>query len=178
MIEPSHLARLLIYDKESGSLTWLPRPRDMFKNDQSFGAWNTKYAGSKAFTAKQSAGYHHGSIYGNHYLAHRVAWALETGEWPKDQIDHISGDQSDNAWANLREVSVGENLRNRAISSNNKTGYVGVFWNAANRKWRADICKDGKRFRLGEFSIKSDAISARDTAERDLGFHPNHGRSA
>ena len=38
---------------------------------------------------------------GELYRAERVAWLLQTGEWPEGEIEHINGDHGDNRWANL-----------------------------------------------------------------------------
>tara|TARA_X000001316_G_C922015_1_gene36748 strand:- start:351 stop:908 length:558 start_codon:yes stop_codon:yes gene_type:complete len=171
------LPNMLSYDKKTGALQWKTLPERLFSHERYCRAWNKVYAGKPAFTTRHSAGYFHSSIRGKQYLAHRIIWAIQTGEWPDGQIDHINGDRSDNRWENLRVVSHAENMRNMKISHQNKSGYVGVFWNEANKKWRADICKDGITHRLGEFTQKVDAIAARASAERRLGFHKNHGRA-
>ena len=43
---------------------------------------------------------------------HRLIWALQTGEWPKQQIDHINGVKDDMRFSNLRDVSAKINHRN------------------------------------------------------------------
>jgi hypothetical protein len=45
--------------------------------------------------------------------AHRLAWFIYYGKWPKHFIDHINGNPSDNRIKNLREVSSRENSMNQ-----------------------------------------------------------------
>jgi HNH endonuclease len=47
-------------------------------------------------------GYRYIEIDGELYRADMVAWALQTGEWPEGEIEHINGDRADNCWLNLR----------------------------------------------------------------------------
>ena len=71
-------------------------------------------------------GHVHFSVFGFKYKAHRLAWFYMTGKWPKDQIDHIDGNKTNNIFSNLREATNAENQLNRrkikAIS-----GYKGVY---------------------------------------------------
>jgi hypothetical protein len=48
------------------------------------------------------------------FQAHRLAWLHVHGNWPQFVIDHINRDKSDNRIENLRDVTVKENLANRA----------------------------------------------------------------
>ncbi len=36
------------------------------------------------------------------YLAHRLAWFMEFGQWPENHLDHINRDRADNRLVNLR----------------------------------------------------------------------------
>jgi hypothetical protein len=47
-------------------------------------------------------GHRYVEIDGELYRADMVAWALQTGEWPEGEIEHINGDRGDNRWVNLR----------------------------------------------------------------------------
>jgi HNH endonuclease len=95
--------------------------------------------------------------------------------WPDGEIDHINGDRSDNRWENLRDATHAENHRNMRISKRNTSGRVGVSWGKAQQQWQAYISMDGKLLHLGFFGSWDDASSAREAAERHLGFHANHG---
>ena len=59
--------------------------------------------------------------------AHRLAWALAYGRWPK-VIDHVNGDRTDHRLCNLREVTPSENKMNTLYpwKPNTITGVPGV----------------------------------------------------
>lgn len=161
--------KLLRYDPETGDLYWLPRDSTVPK----FRQWNGRFAGRIAFTSVKR-GYLAGTINGCQLLAHRVAWALYYGEWPAEDIDHIDGVRTNNRISNLRAVARGENNRNRGRSRRNTSGATGVTH--ADGKWRARIKARGQDVSLGCFSDFGSAAAARKAAERNLGFHENHGK--
>jgi len=105
-----------------------------------------------------------------------VIWAIVHGEWPEWQIDHINGVRRDTRLCNLRSVSASENSRNCALSTRNKSGSIGVCWDAHHNKWHASIKVDGRQVALGRFSEFENAVSARKAAEAKYGYHVNHGR--
>lgn len=105
-------------------------------------------------------GYAQIKVDGQLHLAHRFAWFLHYGEWPKGQIDHINGNKADNRITNLRVASGSENLRNRGKPANNTSGYKGVSWIARYRKWQATIKFDGKNKYLGRFATREEAADA------------------
>lgn len=169
--------QLLLHQRSTGLLFWKERSRSFFSSDRIHKAWNTKWSGKEAAGAG-SRGYRQVSILGKRYKAHRVVWLLEYGQWPSDTLDHINGDRTDNRIDNLRCCTQADNLRNRCISTNNQSGVIGVHWEGARGKWRAQIEFQGKVYYLGRFSDKEEAVLARKTAEVHFGFHKNHGRSA
>jgi hypothetical protein len=115
--------------------------RDILTCDAEMGHlyWKGRYNNKRAFTTDNGSGYLRSEIGGKSYTAHRVIWAMHYGEWPKGQIDHISHNRSDNRIANLRVVTSDGNAHNRAMNSNNTSGYLGVYWHKATGKWSADI---------------------------------------
>ena len=181
VVTAAQLRELLRYEPESGKLFWRPRPPSMFFGNADCGvqgsakAWNTRYAGRETFANTNRYGYLKGKILRITCLAHRVAWALYHGEWPSGQIDHINGVRTDNRISNLRCVSHTENQRNQKRSRRNTSGCTGVFWHSRTSKWCARIGVNSRSIDLGLFENKEAAIAARKAAERQYGFHPNHG---
>ena len=97
------------------------------------------------------------------------------GSFPPGDIDHINGDRLDNRWKNLRVVSRGVNLRNQGIRKNTNRNCFGVF-QLKNGKFWTYINKNNVRYTLGYFDNFEEAKKVRLQAEKDLGFHPNHGK--
>ena len=56
------------------------------------------------------------------FMAHHIIWAIHYKKWPKNQLDHINHIRDDNRIDNLREATVQENCKNRALNKRNKTG--------------------------------------------------------
>jgi len=175
-VSPSHLNNLLSYCPATGLLWWKTRPLSMFASVRAMNAWNAKNANRLAIRTITERGYLIGSIYRVRHRAHRVIWAMWTGTWPEDQIDHINGKRTDNRIMNLRSVLGYENQQNMKISSNNKSGCTGVSWCKKQDKWEVGIGSKGKTVHLGKFTKLDDAILARKSAEFELGYHYNHGR--
>jgi len=174
-----YLHSVLTYDSDTGHLYWKPRPRDMFKTIRAANAWNSRFANERTGNLhKQLSGYRcrHLTLLKKLRLAHRIIWFMYYGEWPKDQIDHINGDATDNRIENLRDVSCQDNQRNVRRKGNNTSGTTGVHWHISKKKWEAQIMINDKRLFLGRFKHKEDAIAARKAAEKKYGYHENHGR--
>lgn len=178
---PETLRALLRYDGNTGKLYWRERSVDAFTATERKSAeaqakwWNSRNAGKEAITALCD-GYRCGIVLRKSLKAHRIIWAMAYNEWP-DELDHINGDRCDNRLSNLRPVTRQENCRNRAKSSRNSSGVVGVLWAPRHRKWAAHICPGNSRTKtIGYFNTIPEAAEARRLAEIELGFHPNHGR--
>lgn len=151
----------LSYDPLSGVITWKP---------------GTKHAGKEAGCSSKR-GHRLLNRKGTVYLAHRVAWLLYFGQWPKDGVDHIDGDPSNNRINNLREATQSVNNKNRRLNQNSQTGVSGVAWCSTLKKWRAYINVNNKHTTLGRFDSFDLAVAARKEAEIANNYHPNHGRA-
>lgn len=169
---PELLRQVLRYEPDTGELFWLLRPATMFADgkqsaDKTCAIWNGKHAHRKAFTTKNT-GYLSGSVFGKACFAHRVIWAIVTGAWPENEIDHINRNGEDNRWVNLREASRSENMRNTRLGSHNTSGAKGVYWDKRSGKWLGQICADKKQHRVGLFPTFDAAVAAVNDARKKL----------
>lgn len=152
--ESELLHKLLKYDEATGKLFWRRRTLDILPEGKrsdpaNCATWNSRWAGKEALGAEAGNGYRVGNILGRKYYAHRVVWAMVKGEWPKECIDHINGDPSDNRIENLRAATKSQNGRNRGPQTNNKTGFKGVSLCKENQRWMAQIQIHGVNKFLG-----------------------------
>lgn len=174
---PDHdyLLKILRYDGTTGKLFWKTRTLELFNSPKRAASWNTKWAGKEAFTSVDAYGYQQGRILNKRYVAHRIIFKMVFGYDPC-QVDHIDGDPQNNVLSNLREVTHKQNGQNQKRPSRNTSGVIGVSWDSATSSWKAQIRANGKNINLGRFKNKDDAVEARQEAERQYGFHRNHGR--
>ena len=111
------------------------------------------------------------------YRLHRIIYKMYYGNFDESlQIDHINGNTSDNRITNLQPKNAVGNARNQKIPSNNKTGHIGVCYREKTNRYRVSIVIDGINKEVGNFIFIGDAIEARKKAERENGYHKNHGR--
>lgn len=172
---PSELRQLLRYEPETGKLYWLKRGPEWFEKARLRKTWNTRFAGREA-GMRGPYGYPLVEVLGSTPIAaHRIIWALVYGRWP-NEVDHIDGDRQNNLLENLREVSHAENMRNVKRPSHNTSGASGVSFNKRNGRWRAYITVEQRQRSLGHHETFEQALAARQRAEREYGFHENHGR--
>lgn len=143
----ARLKSLLNYEPETGVFSWLVnRPNGVKIGDE---------AGRIS-----AAGYRLIKIDGRAYTGARLAWLYMTGEWPSNLIDHADTDKSNNAWVNLRAASYAENIRNRHVQRNTRSGLKGVHYaptRTSYKKWAAHIRVEGVLKHLGYFAQPEEA---------------------
>lgn len=154
------LRRVLAYAPESGLFTWRVRISLRVK----VGA----IAGEKRRNGYVSLG-----VFGTRIPAHRLAWIFVYGVHPENDIDHINGMRSDNAIANLRDVTRQVNLQNvKVAQANNLTGFLGVSKHRqrgdGTTKFVARIGHDYKKKHIGVFDTPEAAHAAYLAAKRRL----------
>lgn len=166
-----------------GEIYWKERPRDHFKNEA---AWKHnkkvfcgKRAGAIVGSPRSATRYRQTEVWSKAHKNHRIIWEMHNGPIPDGMVvDHINGNGLDNRIENLRLVDSVDSAHNLPMLSSNTTGIVGVNWHNSARAWQARICMAGKRIDLGRYPCLLDAVAARIRAEREYGYHKNHGRQS
>lgn len=146
------LKELVRYEPETEKLFW---------KDRDSKAFNSKYSGKEIKGSKDHKGYLQFSVDKITVKLHRVKWALHYGYWPKEDLDHINRDISDNSISNLRECSRKENSWNRGHRSNSTSGYLGVTLHKASNKYQYQIMCNGKRY----YGLELTALAAAEKRE-------------
>lgn len=149
-----YLKSILHYDPETGIFTWKVRSA------------NCIHIGDVAGNL-QPNGYIYIQIDGKKYSAHGLAYLYMHGYIPYE-IDHWSGEKSNNRIANLLDVTHAENNWKRNTPNTNTSGFRGVNFHKSKKKWRAQITKDGKTRHLGYFDTAVAAASVRNKAADEL----------
>jgi hypothetical protein len=103
-------------------------------------------------------GYIYIRIKGRGYYAHRLAYLYIYKKWPKDQLDHIDGNRSNNRIANLREADNRTNQQNRDVHRNGHL--VGTTLIKKYNRWMSQIQTNKKRTYLGSFGTAIEAHEA------------------
>lgn len=168
-----YLCECLTLNQADGSLTWRRRPLGHFATKNAWSTWNSRWAGKPAFNRENHNGYFAGCLDWKQYLTHRIIWKMVYGEDPIE-IDHIDGNPKNNKIDNLRSVGRFEQTRNAKVRSDNTSGHAGIHWDRSRQKWTVSI---SDRY-AGRFENLDEAVAFRRRAERDHGYHPNHGRAA
>ena len=140
------------YDPNSGFFFWKISPRNQTKVGDRAGGFNGKYWILQ--------------YRGTYYKAARIAWLMQTGDWPKDQIDHKNGIKLDDSFSNLREASNQQNCCNQTVRKNNKLGIKGV--SIFEGKYKAQICRSGRVIYLGLYDNVQAAKAAYDAEAAKL----------
>jgi hypothetical protein len=151
------LKEFLRYNPDTGLFTWRVSWYEVNSGDV---AGNLQW--------KQGKPYVEINLKGKRYAAHRLAWFYVYGQWPKESIDHIDRDGTNNRLSNLIEADESMQRLNANLRSNNTSGHVGVHWWVTRGKWQAYIMWKYKRLHLGNFDNLEDAVAARKAAEVKL----------
>lgn len=160
-----------------GQFIRLPRPLCDFANEYEHAKWNRNFAATPLALKLHSNGYQSVRIDSQTIMAHRLAWVLHYGAWPKGELDHINGDKLDNRIENLRDGNKSENMRNQHVRSDSTSGFPGVHFckHKKSRPWVARIGMKGTWKTVGYFATREEAIECRKREQVKYGFSERHG---
>ena len=154
------------------SLLTQERLKQLLEYNPSDGVFTRKIQRHKHMTGEaagsNSLGYVQIRIDGVAYKAHRLAWLYVHGKWPKNDIDHIDRNRSNNAIANLQDVTRKENMENVSLHVKNKSGFKGVSWKSQCKQWQAQITHNRKKVYLGVFKTAQEAHLAYQQAAKQF----------
>ena len=153
------LLQLFAYDPLTGVLTHRKTTTNRVKVGDPVGSLHSK-------------GYLHTRLDGKTVKVHRVIWFYQTGQWPKEDIDHKDGVRSNNRWANLREATREQNLHNMKIKDP-KSGFKGVVKRGGS--FMARIRTKGAVHYIGSYTTAEAAAAAYDYAA--LRLHGDFART-
>lgn len=142
------------------------RIRALFHYEPETGVFTRKVATSNSTKVGDIAGsldrrgYRCIMVDGKIHKAHRLAWLYVYGSWPLMGLDHRNRVRDDNRIDNLREATPTQNCQNTSARTDNRSGYRGVHWHAANAVWVAQIRHNKKSVYLGSFGTPEAAYSA------------------
>lgn len=110
--------------------------------------WRTVFKNNKPymFTGNQSS---------KRIYFHRLVLPVD------NQVDHISGDTTDNRRENLREATIQENMLNLQKKSNNTSGVRGVSYHKTRNEWKVDFTYKKQRFYLKGMETFEEAVYLR-----------------
>ena len=140
----------LTYDPDTGMFKWLDVSNC---NGSKKSGW---FLGSL-----DNKGYYKIGVLGKDYSAHRLAWYLMKGSFPKEQIDHINGVRTDNKISNLREVTNSQNQQNIKKAR-------GTCFNKRSKKWESAIGHKGVKIYIGLFNTEEEAHQAYLNKKREI----------
>ena len=125
------------------------------------------------FNGSLDQGYRRVRVFRRMVQEHHIVWYLHTGEWPKQQLDHIDGNGFNNHPDNLRLSTNKENHRAfKRVKEGASSKWRGVSWEKKCIKWRSSIRVDGKDNNLGTFTCEKEAALAYNYAALQYGFSP------
>ena len=114
------------------------------------------------WTANKSSGYGYFYFDGTNAPAHRYSYQLANGPIPAStDIDHGCRNKLCVNPDHLRLASRKQNMENLPeVRSNNTSGFRGVSWHPAARKWRARVQSQGRSYSGGLHETREEAQAA------------------
>ncbi|MGC0237321.1 HNH endonuclease signature motif containing protein [Arthrobacter sp. SD76] len=127
------------------------------KNKAGYGCMNVRKADGRKTTAR----------------THKLSYLLHTGPIPDAlDVDHTCHNRACVNPHHLRLATRKQNQENRGpLDVRNKSGYRGVHWAKAQKKWAATVSHNGKPVHVGYFSTAEAAGEAARAKRNELYTH-------
>lgn len=167
MLTQEKLKEILNYDPETGLFKW--KERTWLEGKQK--TFNVRFSGKIAGSLSNS-GYLQIGINNKDYLCHRLAWFYIHGYWPKDYIDHIDRNKTNNKISNLRLATNSENSQNivKCHPNNKYSKLLGAHYDKRRNLYYSVIVINKKRNWIGWFKTAIEAHNAYVIEKRKI--HP------
>jgi len=134
------------------------KPREASDGHKYGGCYMTNYLNPKGYLMVCLTKDRESKAFGIHRI---VAWIFVENTDSKPTVDHIDRNPENNRPGNLRWATRQEQIDNRGMYSNNKSGVSGVSWNEGHNKWRVDLTENGVNKYFGVFEDFKDAEAKR-----------------
>lgn len=124
------------------------------------------YANGGSFVAGRNITHSHGRR--TMQLLHVVILSRMTGRelTAGEEVDHRDTNPLNNLESNLRLATRSQNNMNKNKYRNNSSGFKGVYIDKG--RWRAEICVNKQRIRLGSYATAEEAYRAYCKAAKEL----------
>lgn len=128
---------------------------------------NCYEAGCKRKSSSSDKFYWHVKIDRRAIKRSHLVFLFANGRWPKDQIDHINGDSTDDRIENLREVNQTQNAWNHKKRAKHSDTPMGVR-KMASGKFQVRIACNGKKFSYSPFDTEDQAANFYQQKRKEL----------
>lgn len=148
MIEAAELTNLFDVDFHAGTLTW-----------KNVSKYHKEKNGCPAGTPRKNRNdkvYWVITIRKHAYKRSRIIFAMAHGRWPKDNIDHINGNSTDDRLVNIREATATQNAWNHKTRSKRLPLPMGVRVVGSGR-YQARISCNKQMHHLGTYATPEEA---------------------
>lgn len=102
------------------------------------------------------------------FYVHRLVAKAHLKPSQKPYIDHKNSIRNDNQSNSLRYATAAENMMNKKVYKNNKTGVKGVYFCKKSKRYQATISAGSIRYYLGSFKTLEEAVAIRQQAELEM----------
>lgn len=155
-----YLRTRIAVDLATGAVTWI----DATEHHKRL---NGALAGSIRRPSKGRKGYVYIKVNTAALKRSHIVYLFGHGHWPKNQVDHINGDSTDDRLANLRDVTATQNAWNHKGRAKKSALPMGVRALPSGR-FQARIACNKQKFLFGPFDTATEAQAVYQQKRKEL----------